>query len=206
MSLNQNLLDFRASIRQQNRHIGFAHNTDVDGNYTVEQDLREFISESAYLRIFVSWETFLERSFIDYLVNEQSIDNKRPAKWVSPIDIDHANNIIIGNQKHMDWSNPEAVRKISKLFFHLGYVFDSVLSSINADLLDMKTIRNSAAHISSTTTTKLDGIASRILGTTMSNVSSYQILFANDPRDTSKTVLERYLSLIDVAAEQIAKG
>lgn len=206
MSLNQHLLDFRSSIRSLNSHITYAHQVPTGGSSAISQNLKEFISESAYLRIYVTWETFIEKSFIDYLINEASIDNNRPAKWVNPIDLEHANNIIIGNQKHMDWSNPEAVRKISKLFFHQGYVFDSVLSSISTDLLDMKTIRNAAAHISSTTSSKLDGLASRILGTNMSNTTAYSLLFSIDPRDGSKTVLERYLQLIDIAAEQIAKG
>ena len=161
---------------------------------------------SAYLRMYVAWETFIEKSFIDYLINEASIDNNRPAKWVNPIDFEHANNIIIGNQKHMDWSNPESVRKISKLFFHQGYVFDTVLSSITTDLVDMKTIRNAAAHISSTTSSKLSGLASRILGTNMSCITAYTLLFSIDPRDQDKTVLQRYLEIIDIAAEQIAKG
>lgn len=74
--------------------------------------------------------------------------------------------------------------------------------------MDMKSIRNSAAHISSTTTSKLDGVASRILGLTASNYSAYRLLFSNDPiiAATPKTVLERYIEILDVAAEQIANG
>ncbi|MFP3541200.1 hypothetical protein, partial [Pseudomonas sp. SIMBA_044] len=90
------------------------------------------------------------------------------------------------------------IRKISKIFFHQGYVFDTAIGAINVDLLDMKTIRNSAAHLSSTTASKLDGLAFRILGITVTGYSAYKLLFSNDPRSaTIKTVLERYIELLD---------
>jgi len=208
MALNQNLIDFRATITELNQHIQFAHQKYASGSYKIQVNLREFISESAFLKMFIAWETFVENSFIDYLINEESILNRRPAKWANPIDRNHANQLVIGNQKHMDWSNPETVRKISKIFFHQGYVFDTALSSINADLMDIKAIRNSAAHISSTTSTKLDGVATRILSTPSVNFTAYKLLFHNDPRSSSSslTVLDRYLRLLDIAAEQIANG
>ncbi len=208
MALSQNLLDFRATLTELNSHISFAHQRYASGNYKIATNLREFISESAFLKMFVAWETFVEKCFVDYLINEESILLRRPAKWVSPINSDHAHQIIIGNQKHMDWSNPEAVRKISKIFFHQGYVFDTALSAINADLMDMKTVRNSAAHVSSTTTAKLDALAARILGVPSLNYSAYRFLFSVDPRTVPgpQNVLARYLTLLDVAAEEIANG
>lgn len=208
MALNQNLTDFRATIAELNQHIQFAHLKYANGSYKISSNLREFISESAFLKMFISWETFVEKCFVDYLINEESILLRRPAKWVNPIDVKHAHEIIIGNQKHMDWSNPEKIRKISKIFFHQGYVFDTALGAINADLMDMKAIRNSAAHVSSTTTSKLDGLASRILGTPSSNFTAYRLLFSVDPRTnpTNQNVLTRYLNLLDIAAEEIANG
>jgi hypothetical protein len=208
MALNQNLIDFRATITELNQHIQFAHLKYTGGTYKIAANLRKFISESAFLKMFVAWETFVENSFIDYLINEESIMLRRPAKWATPIDRKHAHQIIIGNQKYMDWSNPETVRNISKIFFHQGYIFATSLSAINTDLMDMKTIRNSAAHLSSTTSDKLDGLATRILGTPCHNYQAYQLLFATDPRSAPsvQTVLQRYLALIDIAAEQIANG
>ena len=208
MALAQNLDDFRLATNQLTAHITFAHQKYASGSYKVAVDLREFISESAFLRIYIAWETFVENCFVDYLLNEPSILNNRPAKWVNPIDKEHAHQIIIGNQRHMDWSNPEAIRNISKIFFHQGYIFNTSLSAINTDLMDLKTIRNSAAHISSTTTSKLDGLSTRILNTPCSDYTSYKLLFSIDPRSTvpNTNVLNRYLQIIDVAAEQIANG
>lgn len=208
MGLAQNLNDFRTTTTNLVAHITFAHHKYASGSYKVSRDLREFISESAFLRIYIAWETFIENCFVDYLLNEPSILNNRPAKWVNPIDRDHAQQIIIGNQRHMDWSNPETIRKISQIFFHQGYVFNAALSAINNDLMDLKTIRNSAAHTSSSTSSKLDGLSTRILNTPCSNYTAYRLLFSIDPRSVvpNTNVLDRYLQIIDVAAEQIANG
>ncbi len=208
MALGQNLIDFRATTASLVSHITYAHQKYASGSYKITRDLREFISESAFLRIYIGWETFVENSFVDYLLNEPSILNNRPAKWVNPIDKEHAHKIIIGNQRHMDWSNPEKIRNISKIFFHQGYVFNTSLSAINNDLMDLKTIRNSAAHISSTTTSKLDGLSTRILGTPSTNYTAYKLLFSIDPRSAvaNTSVLDRYLQILDVAAEEIANG
>ncbi|UFK97248.1 hypothetical protein [Kaistella faecalis] len=209
MALVQNLADFRATNVELVAHIAFANAKYANNSYKITRNLREFICESAFLRIFIAWETFVENCFVDYLLNEPSILNNRPAKWVNPISKDHAQEIIIGNQRFMDWSNPETIRKISQIYFHQGYVFNTSLSAIHNDLMDLKTIRNSAAHMSSTTASKLDGLSQRILNNTACvNYTAYKLLFSVDPRSSiiNQTVLERYLQLLDVAAEQIANG
>ena len=208
MALQQNLLDFRANNVELLSHVNYAHQRYANGQFKIARNLREFICESAFLRIFIGWETFVENCFIDYLLGETSILNNRPAKWANPLNREHANQIIIGNQKFMDWSNPEAIRKISQVFFHQGYVFNTALGAITNDVMDLKTIRNSAAHSSSTTSSKLDGLSSRILNVNCVNYTAYQLLFSTDPRSTPtvQTVLDRYMQLLEVAAEQIANG
>jgi hypothetical protein len=208
MALAQHLADFRATYVELNTHILYANAKTATGRFKIAVNLREFICESAFLRMFIAWETFVENCFVDYLLNEPSILNNRPAKWVNPMNKEHALEIIIGNQRFMDWSNPEAIRKVSQIYFHQGYVFNSTLSAINNDLMDLKTIRNSAAHMSSTTASKLDGLSTRVLTLPCINYTAYKLLFSIDPRTTtsSKTVLERYLEILDFAAEQIANG
>jgi hypothetical protein len=207
MPLQQNLNGFRATNAELVAHITYANTKYANGSYKMARNLREFICESAFLRIFISWETFLENCFVDYLLNEPSILNNRPAKWVNPINKEHAQEIIVGNQRYMDWSNPEAVRKISQIFFHQGYVFNTSLGSINNDVMDLKAIRNSAAHLSSSTASKLDGLGNRILNTQGLRYTTYSLLFSIDTRSAAtQTVLARYLQILDVTAEQIANG
>ena len=206
MSLQQNLDNYRASVSEGQGFINFAHQTYANGNYKIQSGLRKFISESAFLKIFISWETFLESSFIDYLMNEQSITGNMPAKFATPIDRAHAQQLLIGTQKYVDWANPEITKKLSKIYFHQGYVFNTQLSAVQTELFDLKTIRNSAAHLSSTTNTQLDGLSSRLLGTNCQNYTAYKLLFSNDPNTPGSTILNTYINVLDISAEIIANG
>ncbi len=205
MGLQQNLLDFRTSVAECNNHISFAHLQYANGSYKINSNLRKFISESAFLKIFIAWETFLENSFVDYLMGEPSILNNRPARWATPIDQKHAQQLLVGTQNYVDWANPEITRKLSKLYFHQGYVFNTQLSSINSELLDLKTIRNSAAHMSSSTSTKLDALSSRLLSRQCIDYTAYRLLFSTEPT-ANISILTTYLTLLDVSAEIIANG
>lgn len=207
MALQQNLIDFRTAVNECNNHIAFAHQQYANGTYKINSSLRKFISESAFLKIFIAWESFLEQSFIDYLMGLPSIQNNRPAKWATPIDEEHAHQLLIGTQKYVDWANPEITRKLSKIYFHQGYVFNTQLGAVNTELLDLKTIRNSAAHLSSSTSSKLDGLSSRLLNRQCTNYTAYKLLFSNAPNSAAgDTILTNYLNLLDLSAEIIANG
>ncbi len=207
MSLVQNLTKFRASVSDCKDHISFAHKKYANGAYKYPNNLREFICESAFLKIFIAWETFLEQSFIDYLMGEPSINNQRPARWAHPMNRSHANQLLIGTQKYVDWANPEITRKLSKIYFHEGYVFNTHLGAVNNDLLDLKTIRNSAAHLSSSTSDRLDALSTRLLGRPCLNYNAYKLLFSINPLSTSgNTILFHYLDILDLSAEIIANG
>jgi len=95
------------------------------------QNQREFITDSAYLKIFIAWETFLEDSFIQYMLGEHSISGKVISCCVQPTDKKHANNLLIGTQRYVDWSNPEIIRKLCNLYFKSGNPFDIFISSID---------------------------------------------------------------------------
>jgi hypothetical protein len=206
VGLHQNLNDYRKSVAECQQFITYAHNRYASGGYKVQASLRKFISESSFLKLFIAWEKFLEASFIDYLMNEQSIQGNRPAKFANPIDREHAHKLLIGTQKYVDWSNPEITRRLSAIYFHQGYVFNTQLGAIQTDLFDLKTIRNSAAHLSSTTSSQLDGLSSRLLGTPCNGFTAYDLLFSIDPATPSQTVLDRYITVLDVTAEIIANG
>ena len=206
MSLVQTLQDFRNSIASINGLIATAHATDTSGNNLWAIDETIFITESAFLKMFISWESFLEKSFALYLTGNPSIIGNTVIKYASPIDEEHANNLLIGVMKYVDWSTPDIVRKFAKLYFQSGEPYEGAISSVHSDLLDLKTIRNSVAHISSTTTRNLDGLATRKLSRPISGITVYDLILAIDPNSTGNTILKSYQDNLDVAAEIIAKA
>ena len=57
MTLQNNLTKYRDTVIKCRGFISFAHQQDSNGQYLIEEGLREFISESAFLKIFSAWES-----------------------------------------------------------------------------------------------------------------------------------------------------
>jgi hypothetical protein len=53
----------------------------------------EQIAELAYLRVYASWETFLEESFIRFMCGAPSASGSRPRRYVGPRTIEHARDL-----------------------------------------------------------------------------------------------------------------
>lgn len=207
MSLINSLTTFRDSVAEANSFIALAFQQDSNGNYVLSQNEREFITDSAYIKIFIAWETFLENGFIQYMLGEPSILGNAITRYVQPLNEKHANSLLIGTQRYVDWSNPDTVKKLSILHFASGNPFDTFISSMMSDLFDLKKIRNAAVHLSSTTRQQLDSIGTRKLRRPCNNLKVSDIIFAVDPDSAAnETILTTYLKKLDVSAEGIANG
>ncbi len=205
MPLADTLNNYRTAIVECQGFINIAFQQDAASNYIYPANQRQFISEAAFLRIFIAWEKFLETSFIDYLLGEPSTAGIIVNRYATPTSAEHAHKMIIGTQKYVDWSNPQIVRRLSMLYFEPTNPINSTVSSAESDLFDLKTIRNSAAHVSSTTSSELDALATRKLGAPTTNATVSQVIFTADPT-TGNTILTDYLNLLDTAAQTIAHG
>jgi len=196
MALIDSLTTFRVSVAEANSFTTLAFQQDAAGNYMLSQNQREFITDSAYLRLFIAWETFLENSFIKYMLGEPSILGNVITRYVQPL-----------NEKYVDWSNPEIIKRLCNLYFSPGNPFDTYVSSIFADLFDLKTIRNAAAHLTSSTRQQLDSLGTRKLQRPCNNLKVSDLIFAVDPNSTNnETILTTYLDKLDISAEGIANG
>jgi hypothetical protein len=203
----QYLTSFQNSVSDARGMISAAHQKDPSGVYLWHSAARSMFVESSFMKIFIAWESFLENTFISYMLGNPSISGKVLTKHVSPSDQKHANDMLIGSgrQLFVDWSTPEVVRKIGKICFHGGEPYETVLASVHTDLLDLKTIRNAASHLSSTTAAALDGLAARKLQVPVSGFSASQLLLATAPSSTpNDTILGVYCQQLDSAATLIA--
>jgi hypothetical protein len=203
----QHLTAFQNSVADARGMISDANRTDAAGTHVWHSLARSMFVESSFMKIFISWEMFLERTFIDYMLGNPSTRGTLLVKHVSPLNAAHANDLLIGSgrQQFVDWSTPEIVRRISRICFENGEPYESVLSSFHSDLLDLKTLRNAASHMSSTTGPALDALATRRLQITVSSFSVAQFIQAIDPSSNGgDSILATYCSLLDSAANLIA--
>jgi hypothetical protein len=183
MPVAQSLADFNASLTQCNSLIANAHRQDANGNHLFPQQDREQITVAAFLNMFIAWEGFLEAAIGDFMMGETTLNGAQPVKYVSPPTRPHSTGMVIHTHRYFDFAHHDNVRKLMKLYFENGYPFEGPIVSINAELFDLKTIRNSCAHISSSTQTALTGLAVRIFGQPQPNITVYQMLTAIDPRE-----------------------
>jgi hypothetical protein len=204
MSLDDTLTEFRAGIAQTNRLITMAHEQNADGDDIFDLESKDFIITSAFLKMFIYWESFIEASFSKYLTGELSTEGTSVTCFASPNDREHALKMLIGTQKYVDWANHDIVTRLAKLYLADGEPFRSNLTSISTELTDLKTIRNSAAHSSSTTRHPIDAFASRILGVSISGIGVASLVMKLHPLDLSKTVLMYYQNILEITAENIA--
>lgn len=200
---------FNQFIRKKvevNDLVLFAHSRTRGGRYKFDRQKRAFIVESAFLKLFIAWEEFLESIFHAYLIGEPTITGAVVNRYLIPVDEDHAKSVLIGTQKYVDWSNPTIVVRLSKLYLGEPNIIQSGLNAINSDLMDLKTIRNAAAHLSSTTNAKLIALRNRLLGPTRAGVTSvYLLIMSTDPNDHSKTLFDKYMDLLVASATVLTR-
>lgn len=206
MSQQDRLDALRYEFSKYDIFIANAYRKDFNNVYLFSRDYQEFSVIASFLGIYISWETFLEQSFIGYLLGEATISGNQVQRFASPTDCNHANSMLIGTQKYVDWSNPDIVVKLANLYFSDQNPLTLIINSIKSQLLDLKTIRNACAHISSTTSTSLDALATRTFQRPTTNISVPQFILTINPNGNGNdTMLDSYLQYLEAAASNISQ-
>lgn len=206
MSLADSLHDFRQGVDKVNSYISIAYEKNSLGSDLFDLDKQEFIITSAFLKFFILWESFLESAFSKYLIGENPINSNAITCHASPLDQEHALKMLLGTQKYVDWANHEIVKRLAQLYLSGGEPLSSNIASISRELADLKTIRNAAAHLSSTTQTSLDALATRVMGRAFVNTTVARFVMQFHPVDSTRTVFQYYQNILDIAAENIASN
>lgn len=207
MPITQALAALNAKSTQCDSLIANAHRPDAAGAPLFPTIDREQITVAAFLNLFVAWEEFLESTMSHFMVGAPTLSGAQPIRYASPPDPDTAKKMLIGTNRYFDYANHELVRRIAVLYFQNGYPFEPYLSAIFSDLADLRTMRNSSAHFSSTTQVALEALAQRIFGAPRPSITLYTMLTAVDPRSaTGNTVLADARDKLLATAQLIAQG
>jgi len=207
MPIAKALGDFKASVVQCESLIANAHKVDAAGFPIFPEIDRQQITVAAFLNLFIAWEHFLERSLCNLMIGAPTTGGGSPVRYVLPPSESAARSLVIGVRKYFDYANHKNVLKIARMYFKEGYPYEPHLSAIFSDLEDLRTMRNAAAHISSTTQKALEALAIRIFGNPRPNITLYQLLTSVDPKAASgETVLITYKNKLVIAATLISQG
>lgn len=195
---------YRNSVQETETFITDAHIQNQVGQYINSVDYRNFVISSAVVRFSIAWESFLENIYCSFLLGELDTQGRVVPCCVAAVNESHAHKLLIGTNKYFDWTNPDLIIQLSTLYLNPDNPIKTAIKSVKSDLLDIKTIRNAAAHISVTTQGKLDALASRIFGSQQTNAAVAEVI--NYVRPDGKSQWTYYKDLLDVAAENVAKG
>ena len=174
MPLSATLARFQADIGQCDRLMANAHLSDAAGNPMFPATDRRQITHAALLNAFISWETFIESSLVALMMGEPTLGGTLPTKYVTPPSESAALDMVCGTRQFFDFGNQEHVRKVVRMFFQGGYPYEPHLSSMAAELADLRTMRNASAHVTSSTQRALDALALRIFSRPATGVLLHQ--------------------------------
>lgn len=165
----------------------------------------ELFAELSFLRMYVSWETFLEESFSRFLCGARGISGVRPVSCATPRSIDHAKDLLIGLERggrFADWSKRGTVVSRAELFFRHGAPFVGPLTAVARDLDDMRVIRDCIAHRSRTAKDNIAKLVHRRTGAAH-KYSPGRFLLKTAP-GMPDTHLEFFSRTLTMTADQIS--
>src|SRR6266852_7824689 len=102
MPIAQILLDFKGNIAQCDSLIANAHRTNGGGVLLFPAIDRQQITVAAFLNLFIAWEAFLESALSEFMTGSVTINGSVPVKYVSPLHMSAAREIVIGVRAYFD--------------------------------------------------------------------------------------------------------
>ncbi len=164
----------------------------------------DLIVQIAFLRGFISWETFLEESFILYLLGMSSPKGTSATRFAMPPDRERAEKLVAEGKQFADWTTTDSIIQKAERFFDNGIPFSGPLKSKNSTLSEIKIIRNAVTHSSKHCQEQFRKLVRSKLpvytpGLTVGDFLSMTIPHSSPP----ESFLEKYISELIFVAEQI---
>ncbi len=181
-----------------NSNFLFQNGANHDG-VVFEQDIYDSILEHCFMRIYLSWEIFLEDAFILYLLDQADIKGNKYTRFAYPQDEDHAYRLLKGTKQYPDWTSIDTVNTLSNLFFKNSGPF-SFLCSNPVEFSQMKIIRNRISHVSKQSIKAFNKLTNTQIATT--NMSAANFLSTLKDH-TTITYYSYYTDIIKVYVEAI---
>ena len=156
---------------------------------------KNLIAELVFLKIFISWESFLEQTFIRYMCGGETSSGFCPERYVRPKKLEHAMDILLQNREYVDWTRWSEVKTWARNFFRNGEPYEPVILGAEVILNEMKTIRNRIAHHSDSASEKFLNLVRTKIGNVPRGITPGKLLNTNLP-GTGYSILQDYVNLL----------
>ncbi len=102
-------------------------------------DLHSCVINGAFLSLFTTFESFLQNSFICYMMGCKTLNNNQIERYVLPQTEEQAISILKGINRHADFTNRNTILKLASNFFKDGGPY-CYLNLISSEFEDMKNL------------------------------------------------------------------
>lgn len=168
----------------------------------LQKSIRDLVVKQAFIGVVTQWEHFLEDTTVAYALGEASIQGQYPPKYISPVDSDHANQLIKGASTYPDWSDMDKVRNIEKAIFKDGEPYLSAINGFSSKYGDIKKVRNIIVHNSVKSREAFDSLVRTALRAASVGISPAEFLLST--KGGNPLFYDGYITYIENAAYQIA--
>ncbi len=144
---------------------------------TVYSDkIHYYVIEHCFMRIYLAWENFVENAFKLYLCDCEDMQGNKYKKYATPVDEEHAYNLLKGTKQYPDWTNIGDINTLSNMFFDNSGPF-CLLTNNPIELQQMKTIRNRISHTSEKSVRQFNTLTNSQIA--MTGLSAAEFLLQN---------------------------
>lgn len=199
------LITFSKSIEQSKQLAANAHSWSgqaTQPKFTNKH--RDSITSLAFLRAFLAWETFLEQSFLLYLVGKVPPKGAGPYRYGVPPTYDAAHQMVKEGGRYSKWSSTSAVIERSDRFFRDGRPYRPILRTNITKFEELNTIRNAVAHAATSTGAAFETLVRSKLGSLPANVTVGSFLATGVPHSAPPiSFFDFYLDVLITSAQRI---
>jgi hypothetical protein len=164
---------------------------------------KELFACTALLKMFISWEDFVESSIIRYICGGRTTSGYAPMLVNTPFPtIQRAYLNLFGRKPYLNWSPSNVISQANRYFIS-GEPFLSAISSSRNKLDEINIVRNRFAHRSDSAKSEFETIVRNTFGYTPKGINSGRWLLMIDPAYPGLRFIDTYASILKVTARNI---
>ena len=169
-------------------------------------DMKYMIIENVIMNTCSVWEKFLEDIFVAYMQGNKSDNGCAVVTYVSPINDEHAYNLIKSVTLYPDWADIEKVLTNAENFFENGGSF-RILKTLKADLSAIKKVRNAIAHTSKKSRKEFEDLVRGKVGHLPNNITPAIFLSEHKTGNghSDPTYFEYYIDFLKASAGMLVE-
>jgi hypothetical protein len=166
---------------------------------------RNLVFETAFLRILLGWERFLEDIFVHYLCGRPGMAGSTfTHRIITPQSVELARKVITGDLDYLTWTSGDVVKDRAEYWLGSKQRFIAAYGKV-PDLKDMYRIRNRVAHTSANAKTEFEKARSKHVPGRSHYRGFGPGMVLRYARSNQRN-LDRFASQLKNAATEIAEG